>query len=70
MLYQAVFQALSKRAACRLPRWGGFFDQLAAWRQRARERRLLSSFDDYMLKDIGISRADIEMEITKPFWQD
>lgn len=30
---------------------------------------MLSAFDDKMLKDIGLSRADIEGEVGKPFWR-
>lgn len=32
-------------------------------RQRAAEHRSLQSLDDHMLKDIGISRCDVEREI-------
>jgi len=34
-----------------------------------RERRVLQSLDDAMLKDIGLSRADVEAEMSKPFWR-
>jgi uncharacterized protein YjiS (DUF1127 family) len=34
-----------------------------------RERRALQSFDDRALKDIGLTRADIEQELAKPFWR-
>ena len=44
-------------------------EQLGAWRRRARERRHLGSFNDRMLKDIGLSRADVDGETTKPFWR-
>jgi len=30
---------------------------------------MLGTFDDYMLKDIGLSRADIEEEVSRPFWR-
>jgi len=45
------------------------FARLGQWRQRMLDRRRLGSFNDQMLKDIGLSRADIEDEITKPFWR-
>ena len=39
------------------------------WRQRARARRELASFDDYLLHDIGLSRSQAQFESGKPFWQ-
>jgi uncharacterized protein YjiS (DUF1127 family) len=43
--------------------------RLTLWRQRARERRQLSSLDGYLLKDIGLSAADVWQETHKPFWR-
>jgi uncharacterized protein YjiS (DUF1127 family) len=40
-----------------------------AWR-RHRSRLRLVELDDHMLKDIGLSRADVWRECSKPFWQD
>jgi len=69
MLHQAMLQAVMDHAV-RWPRYcQGLFDRLGAWRQRARERRMLGTFDDHMLKDIGLSRADIEEEVSRPFWR-
>jgi len=45
-------------------------DLLSSWLRRARERRALQGLDDGMLKDIGLTRADIEFEVHKPFWRD
>lgn len=39
------------------------------WRERSRQRQALLRFDDRMLRDIGLSRADVEMEASKRFWQ-
>ena len=36
---------------------------------RARQRRALESVDDWILKDIGLSRADAIHEHDKPFWR-
>lgn len=36
---------------------------------RAKQRRALSRLDDRMLSDIGVSRADVEGELSKPFWR-
>jgi uncharacterized protein YjiS (DUF1127 family) len=44
-------------------------EQALAWLQRARQRRQLQQLGDHMLKDIGISRADVEAEVAKPFWR-
>lgn len=42
---------------------------LAVWRQRAGDRHRLRSLSDETLKDVGLSRADIERECAKPFWR-
>jgi len=40
-----------------------------AWLERMRERRQLAGLSDSMLKDIGVSRADVEHVVEKPFWR-
>ncbi len=45
---------------------------LRAWEralERARQRRQLRRLDDRLLKDIGLSRADVEREADKPWWK-
>jgi uncharacterized protein YjiS (DUF1127 family) len=42
---------------------------LATWRQRFADRKQLCGLDDHMLRDIGVSRGDVEFEISKPFWR-
>ena len=44
-------------------------DQVFTWHERVRQRRQLQSLSDHMLRDIGIGRADVELEASKPFWQ-
>jgi uncharacterized protein YjiS (DUF1127 family) len=44
-------------------------DLLLTWHDRSRQRRHLRSFSTHMLHDIGLSRADVEREATKPFWR-
>ena len=39
------------------------------WLERHRERQSLMQLDDQLLKDIGISRADVFYEADKPFWR-
>lgn len=40
-----------------------------AWLERMRERRQLAGLSDEILKDIGVSRADVEHVVEKPFWR-
>lgn len=49
--------------------WSSFvLRQVLTWRERARQRRHLSLLDDRLLKDIGLTRADLDAEVRKPFW--
>jgi uncharacterized protein YjiS (DUF1127 family) len=43
---------------------------LRDWRRRIRERDQLARLDDRMLGDIGLTRADAEFLIIKPFWRE
>lgn len=43
---------------------------LARLGERARERRALAALDDRMIQDIGIDRARIWGELSKPVWRD
>ena len=42
---------------------------IATWIERSRMRRRLLALDDRMLRDVGISRAEVHGEAAKPFWQ-
>ena len=66
-LHRAI-RAVRLRAGARaaLSRLVGSF---IAWRVRIRSRRLLASFDDRMLRDIGIDRARVERESSGSFWR-
>ena len=44
--------------------------RLYRWYSIARERRQLAEMSDWMLKDIGISRADADREASRHFWDD
>ena len=37
--------------------------------RRSRQRRDLSTLSEYHLRDIGLSRTDVEAELRKPFWR-
>jgi len=63
----AALDALSEAARC-------FFARLravvASWRRRARARAELAALDERTLADIGLSRAEAEFLINKPFWRE
>jgi uncharacterized protein YjiS (DUF1127 family) len=42
---------------------------LRLWRERAHGRQQLRTFDDHLLRDIGITRLQAEAEAQKPFWR-
>ena len=42
---------------------------LQDWRDRARQRHHLAMLDHHMLRDIGLSSADVEHETDKPCWR-
>jgi uncharacterized protein YjiS (DUF1127 family) len=44
-------------------------DLLLTWQERSRQRHHLAALNDHMLRDIGLTRADVMAETTKPFWQ-
>jgi uncharacterized protein YjiS (DUF1127 family) len=45
------------------------FNTLQNWAERRRTRTHLYRLPDYMLRDIGVSRADVAEEYEKPFWK-
>ena len=44
--------------------------QLMRWRQLSRDRAVLARLSDDCLRDIGLSRADVMLESSRPFWDD
>ncbi len=44
-------------------------DGLVTWQRRHKDRMHLMAMDDRLLHDIGISAADVEHEVSKPFWK-
>ncbi len=44
-------------------------DTVMGWMDRARQRRHLAELDDRLLRDIGISRAEVEAEMSRPVWR-
>ena len=51
----------------RLP--AALIETLLVWQERATERLALRRMDDHLLKDMGLSRADVEHEASIPFWR-
>jgi len=51
----------------------GSLDDIVAmvvrWSERGAQRRRLRQLDDHLLHDMGLSRADVEQEVSKPFWR-
>jgi uncharacterized protein YjiS (DUF1127 family) len=47
----------------------GLVELIEVWRSRRAWRVDLRRLDDHMLRDIGLERADAEIEIAKPFWR-
>jgi uncharacterized protein YjiS (DUF1127 family) len=50
-------------------RFGAAVSFLAEAIERQRTRRDLASLDDRMLKDIGLSRYQVEMELRRHWWR-
>jgi len=51
---------------------GGWLRTLGFWIDRSRQRKQLgelAELNDYLLKDIGVSREEALREAAKPFWQ-
>ena len=44
--------------------------RISRWYQLSRERACLRQISDAALKDLGLSRADIEAESHRAFWDD
>ena len=45
------------------------FDQILAWIERSKQRSDLADLEPYALHDLGLSRADLDAECRKHFWE-
>lgn len=46
-----------------------FYRLTGIWTRRSQERLHLKELDDHLLQDLGLSREQVEREISKPFWR-
>ncbi len=46
------------------------WQRLVRWHEVSRERQVLAALSDDALKDMGLSRADVEQETHRHFWSD
>jgi uncharacterized protein YjiS (DUF1127 family) len=44
-------------------------ETVANWQERAAQRHRLAGLDERMLRDVGLTGADIRHELEKPFWR-
>lgn len=45
------------------------YDTLRGWQRRYEGRRRLAELDDRLLRDVGLTRAQVIAEAAKPFWR-
>ena len=60
----AILTALPR--ALRLPRLR--LPPVARWRQIRRERQHLLALSPHMLRDVGLTEAEVRREAARPFW--
>ena len=61
----------SRRIGARTASW--LKDLTRAWVQTRRHHRevaMLQTFDERMLRDVGLTRADVQWAASTPFWRD
>jgi uncharacterized protein YjiS (DUF1127 family) len=65
----SVFQLRNVRGPAP-PGWllPNLLSRFRGWRERARGRHLLLQLDDRMLRDVGLSRSDVDRECNKHYW--
>jgi uncharacterized protein YjiS (DUF1127 family) len=65
--FHRVYPVPSSHRRIGLTSWLGRL--VGTWRRRIRERQAFASLDYRELRDIGLSRWDVEREVAKPFWR-
>jgi uncharacterized protein YjiS (DUF1127 family) len=51
------------------PYWLSLYARLRQWQRNSRTRRQLARLDSRQLADAGISEAQRQLELDKPFWR-
>lgn len=67
--YQIVLLKRDRISPTLLERFSILLTTFNQYRENARQRRQLAQLPDYLLKDIGVTRADAMKEAEKPFWK-
>ena len=62
--------AAPKRVTAFFAAIGRIQHTMRAWSERAASRRALAMLNDHLLRDIGLTRVDVERELMKPFWRE
>ena len=65
--FRRAYPRLSSHGLTGLTGWLGRL--VGTWRRRIRERQAFARLDYRELRDIGLSRWDVERELAKPFWR-
>ena len=60
-----VFGAVEKVEAASI----SVVNTVSVWMARSADRRQLATMNDRMLQDVGLSRVEVEHELSKFFWQ-
>ena len=53
----------------REPLLARIFGRLIVWHERQSQRHRLRDLDERALRDLGLTRSDVEREARKPFWR-
>ena len=61
--------AKSQRAAAFIRTIRRMLHTVWLWFRRAESRRAMAMLSDHVLRDIGLTRNDVERELLKPFWR-
>lgn len=67
--YEVAERAARPRSVPQSGRLASLIQRWLDWRARAQQRRHLGALSSHMLKDIGLTQAEIHAEIRKRPWQ-